>query len=155
MAQVKRESANKTSDISGGPYLAKIISHLDPTFMGGLEVTLLRPDGNSIGDGGQTYGVRYASPFAGQTAFEFQGYNVYDFNDKPFIYIFKDWDTLPAQKLVQFYKKHDISKDFFIFSDVISSLAFKKCLTASEFVILMSGLFTISSLHNFFSFLFW
>jgi hypothetical protein len=40
MAQVKRESANKTNDISGGPYLAKIISHLDPTFMGGLEVTL-------------------------------------------------------------------------------------------------------------------
>jgi hypothetical protein len=81
MAQVKRESANKASDISGGPYLAKIISHLDPTFMGGLEVTLLRADGNSIGDGGQTYGVRYASPFFGSTAFEFQGYNTDDFND--------------------------------------------------------------------------
>jgi len=81
MAQVKRESANKTSDISGGPYLAKIISHLDPSFMGGLEVTLLKADGNSIGEGGQTYGVRYASPFFGSTAFEFQGYNKDDFND--------------------------------------------------------------------------
>jgi len=81
MAQVKRESANKESDISGGPFLAKVIGHLDPSFMGGLEVTLLKKDGNSLGDAGQTYGVRYASPFFGATAFEFQGANTDDFND--------------------------------------------------------------------------
>ena len=81
MAQVKRESANKESDISGGPFLAKVIGHLDPSFMGGLEVTLLKKDGNSLGDAGQTYGVRYASPFFGATAFEFQGSNTDDFND--------------------------------------------------------------------------
>ena len=81
MAQVKRESANKEADISGGPFLAKVIGHLDPSFMGGLEVTLLKKDGNSLGDAGQTYGVRYASPFFGSTAFEFQGSNKDDFND--------------------------------------------------------------------------
>lgn len=81
MAQVKREVANKPSDISGGPYLAKVVSHLDPSFMGGLEVTLLKKDGNTVGDVGQTYGVRYASPFFGSTAFEFQGLNTNDFND--------------------------------------------------------------------------
>jgi len=81
MAQVKRESANAASDISGGPFLAKVVGHLDPSFMGGLEVTLLKKDGNSVGDGGQTYGVRFSSPFFGQTAFEFQGENKDDFND--------------------------------------------------------------------------
>jgi hypothetical protein len=81
MSQVKRESANKPSEISGGPFLAKVVGHLDPSFMGGLEVTLLKKDGNSIGDGGQTFGARYASPFFGQTAFEFQGENKDDFND--------------------------------------------------------------------------
>ena len=106
MAQVKRESANKTNDISGGPYLAKIISHLDPTFMGGLEVTLLRADGNSIGEGGQTYGVRYASPFFGATAFEFQGNNVDDFNDTQKSYGF--WFVPPdvgVTVIVFFYRR--------------------------------------------------
>ena len=55
---------------------------------------------------------------------------------------------------VSFYKKQDLSKDFFIIPDVISSLAFKKCFTASEFVILISGFFTISCLHNFLAFCF-
>ena len=114
MAQVKRESANKTSDISGGPYLAKIISHLDPTFMGGLEVTLLRPDGNSIGDGGQTYGVRYASPFAGQTAFEFQGSNVDDFNDTQKSYGF--WFVPPdvGNTVLVFFIEGDPSQGYWL-----------------------------------------
>ena len=114
MAQIKRESANKTSDISGGPYLAKIISHLDPTFMGGLEVTLLRPDGNSIGDGGQTYGVRYASPFAGQTAFEFQGSNVDDFNDTQKSYGF--WFVPPdvGNTVLVFFIEGDPSQGYWL-----------------------------------------
>ena len=114
MAQVKRESANKTSDISGGPYLAKIISHLDPTFMGGLEVTLLRPDGNTIGEGGQTYPVRYASPFAGQTAFEFQGMNTDDFNDTQKSYGF--WFVPPdvGNTVVVFFIEGDPSQGFWM-----------------------------------------
>ena len=114
MSQVKREVASKTNDISGGPYLAKIISHLDPTFMGGLEVTLLRPDGNSIGDGGQTYGVRYASPFAGQTAFEFQGYNVDDFNDTQKSYGF--WFVPPdvGNTVLVFFIEGDPSQGYWM-----------------------------------------
>jgi hypothetical protein len=81
MAQEKREGAGKKSDIGVGPYLAKVVSHLDPSFMGGLEVTLLREDGNSIGDNSQTYPVYYAPPFYGNTAFEYQGFNTSDFND--------------------------------------------------------------------------
>lgn len=83
MALEKRAPANipYTSGLGSGIYLAKVVSHLDPSFMGSLEVTLLRRQGNSIGDDNQTYVVRYASPFYGSTAFEFMGTNKADFND--------------------------------------------------------------------------
>jgi hypothetical protein len=81
MSQERRPSANTKANIGTGPYLAKVISHLDPSFMGGLEVTLLRNDGNSIGDVGQTFNVKYAPPFYGTTGFEFQGLNNTDFQD--------------------------------------------------------------------------
>ena len=77
MAQQRRTPVNRTSKISvgNGPYLARVVSHLDPTFMGSLEVTLMREQGNKLGDANQTYIVSYASPFFGSTAFEFMGLN--------------------------------------------------------------------------------
>ena len=83
MAQLKRTATNITqrADIGTGPYLAKVVSHLDPTFMGGLEVTLLREQGNILGDENQTYPVRCASPFFGSTPYEYMGSNKADFND--------------------------------------------------------------------------
>ena len=81
MAQIKREAANKPSDMAGGPFLAKVVGHLDHSFMGGLEVTLLRSDGNTVGTSTETHGVRYCSPFFGATPFEFQGLNKDDYND--------------------------------------------------------------------------
>lgn len=58
----------------GGPFLARVISHLDPTYMGMLEVELLRPVGNS-GDGaeGQLHQVKMMTPFYGVTSSEFLG----------------------------------------------------------------------------------
>jgi len=64
-----------------GIMLAIVVGYLDPEFMGGLEVTLLRDQGNSIGDQNQTYPVKYASPFYGATAYEYMGLNKADFND--------------------------------------------------------------------------
>jgi len=81
MSQEKRVPANKPVDIGNGPYLAKVVGYLDPAFMGGLEVTLLRADGNIIGDANQTYPVKYAPPFYGTTTFEFMGYNLDNFDD--------------------------------------------------------------------------
>lgn len=83
MAIEKRAPANagSSSGIGGGIYLAKVVSLLDPSYMGTLEVTLLRRQGNEIGDDNQSYIVRYASPFFGSTAFEFMGANKGDFND--------------------------------------------------------------------------
>jgi hypothetical protein len=49
--------------------------------MGGLEVTLLRSDGNIIGDASQTYPAKYAPPFYGTTTFEFMGYNLDSYDD--------------------------------------------------------------------------
>jgi len=64
-----------------GIMMAKVVGYLDPSFMCGLEVTLLRENGNDIGDTGQSYSVKYASPFYGSTAYENMGMNVGDFND--------------------------------------------------------------------------
>jgi len=64
-----------------GIILAKVVGYMDPSFMGGLEVTLLREHGNTIGDLNQTYYVKYASPFYGVTAYEYMGLNKDDFND--------------------------------------------------------------------------
>lgn len=82
MAFERREPANRKYNFLGtGMYLAKVVSHLDPSYMGSLEVTLQRIQANALGDDNQTYVVRYASPFFGSTAFEFMGTNKADFND--------------------------------------------------------------------------
>ena len=77
MATERRLSNNITDGraLGQGVYLAKIVSHLDPSFMGALEVTLLREQGNTVGDEAQTYVVKCASPFFGYTGFEFMGAN--------------------------------------------------------------------------------
>ena len=77
MALQKRSPASKKASarIGSGPYLARIVSHLDPAFMGSLEVTLLREQGNVIGDNSQTYVVKCAMPFFGYTSYEFMGQN--------------------------------------------------------------------------------
>ena len=78
MSQLTRPSAANESSTGGlttGVLMARVISHLDSTFMGGLEVTLLKDQGNTPGDDAQTYIVKYAPPFFGYTPFEFMGKN--------------------------------------------------------------------------------
>lgn len=53
-----------------GPYLARVISHLDPTYMGMLEVELLRPGGNNPSSG-SIHMVSYMSPFYGVTSISY------------------------------------------------------------------------------------
>jgi hypothetical protein len=64
-----------------GVLLAKVVGYLDPSFMSGLEVSLLRENGNDIGDLNQTFPVKYASPFYGITGYEYMGLNQDDFQD--------------------------------------------------------------------------
>jgi len=77
MAQERRTPVDITNQrgIGTGPYLARIVGHLDPSFMGGLAVTLLRSQGNNMGEDTQTYTVRCAQPFFGYTGYEFMGQN--------------------------------------------------------------------------------
>lgn len=66
----------------GGPYIAKIVSYLDPTYMGMLEVEILRPTGNSgIGAEGQLHQVKMITPFYGVTGSEFLGKDPDDYNN--------------------------------------------------------------------------
>lgn len=53
-----------------GPFLARVISHMDSTYMGMLQVEILRPTGNT-GDSGQLHQVKYMSPFYGVTSADF------------------------------------------------------------------------------------
>jgi hypothetical protein len=68
MAEETRQSVNASDDSNPGPFLARIVSHLDPYYMGTLEVELLHPTGNQNAKEGQIHQVRYMSPFAGITS---------------------------------------------------------------------------------------
>jgi predicted chitinase len=66
---------------SPGPFLAEITNHLDPTFMGNLEVALIKTVQNSPDIQSETFTVRYLSPFYGVTSIRFQGNNSSNFQD--------------------------------------------------------------------------
>jgi putative chitinase len=66
---------------SPGPFLAEVTNHLDPTYTGCLEVSLLKGTPNSTKEQGETYVVKYLSPFAGNTSVRYEGTNSSDFND--------------------------------------------------------------------------
>ena len=80
MAEHKRSTAESKSKqkLGTGVYSARVVSHLDTAFMGGLEVTLLKSQGNQVGNDTQTYPVQYAPPFLGYTTFESMGQNTCD-----------------------------------------------------------------------------
>jgi phage gp45-like len=69
MAIESRPQAGSTP-VDPGPFLAKVVSHLDPTYMGGLEVQLLREVTGDINSDGQLTTVKYLNPFYGVTGAE-------------------------------------------------------------------------------------
>jgi hypothetical protein len=71
-------SANQP-DPRPGPFLAKVVSLIDPTYMGVLEVEILRPVGGSTSEG-QLHQVKYMSPFYGQTSVKYNG-STNDYNN--------------------------------------------------------------------------
>ena len=62
-------SRNYTDPLGPGPYEAIVVSHLDPTYMGRLQVELLRQTaaGNQPERSGQMIEAKYLSPFYGTT----------------------------------------------------------------------------------------
>jgi hypothetical protein len=63
-----------------GPFLATVVSNIDPTYMGTLEVEILRPVGAS-GAEGQLHQVAYMSPFYGSTSSKYLGADPDDYNN--------------------------------------------------------------------------
>jgi hypothetical protein len=72
MANDTQKPVNAPS-LKSGPYLAKIVSHLDPNNMGTLEVQILREVGNDPDSTGQIVQVKYMTPFYGVTSLDFNG----------------------------------------------------------------------------------
>ena len=75
------ESRSRVKLPTPGPFLAEVTNHLDPIYMGRLEVALIKGMPSSIRDQGETYVVSYLSPFAGNTSVRYEGTNAGDFND--------------------------------------------------------------------------
>jgi hypothetical protein len=63
-----------------GPFLARVVSHLDSSYMGGLEVEILRNVGNDSSSG-QTHQVKYMSPFYGVTGVDHVGASPNDYQN--------------------------------------------------------------------------
>jgi hypothetical protein len=63
-----------------GPFLAKVVSHQDPTYMGVLEVQLLRPSGNTDNES-QLVHVRMLNPFYGVTNLGYVDNSTNDYNN--------------------------------------------------------------------------
>lgn len=84
MAEEKREPIEKNSNNSG-PFLAVIVSHTDPKYMGSLEVQLVKQVGNDKKRSGQVFIAKYASPFYGYTSEEYNSTeNTYDGTQKSY-----------------------------------------------------------------------
>ncbi len=68
-----------------GPFLATVVGHLDPSYMGTLEVELLRPVGNTSSEG-QLHQVKMMSPFWGSTSVDYvsKAPNNYDNTQKSY-----------------------------------------------------------------------
>jgi hypothetical protein len=69
---------NRTAEhakFEAGPYLARVISNVDPKFMGSLQVQLIRDVGNIPDGTGSVFQVKYLPPFYGSTSFDHLGAN--------------------------------------------------------------------------------
>ena len=53
------------SPVDSGPFIAKVVSNVDPTYMGGLQVQIVREVGGDADAEGQLRTVKYLSPFYG------------------------------------------------------------------------------------------
>lgn len=67
--------------VGSGPFLARVVNHLDSTFMGGLEVLLYEGGTADSNLQASAIPVYYMSPFWGTTSSAFEGNNSADFND--------------------------------------------------------------------------
>lgn len=107
--------ARTSGRMEPGPYEAIVISHLDPQFMGGLRVELLKKtrSGATPERTGQIIEVRYLSPFYGVTAFSNASPNDgYEYTQKS--YGFWAVPPDPNTRVLVIFAEGDISQGFWI-----------------------------------------
>ena len=75
------ETRSKGKAPGAGPFLAEITSHLDPTYMGGLEAVLIKNISGRRERQGESFVFRYMTPFYGVTNPKFEGNNNADWRD--------------------------------------------------------------------------
>ena len=79
MSIEKRSSLETIS--TPGPFLAKVVNHLDSSYMGNLEVVVIKNIGGVPTTASAAIPVQYLSPFYGVSSINFEGNNSADFND--------------------------------------------------------------------------
>ena len=65
MSQEEFRPGIAQSPVDSGPFIAKVVSNVDPTYMGGLQVQIVREVGGDADAEGQLRTVKYLSPFYG------------------------------------------------------------------------------------------
>lgn len=98
---------------SPGPYLAKVVSHLDRTYSGYLQVELLQESGNTEARQAQLHSVRYLSPFSGQTSSDYIAESN-DYNNTQKAYGFWMVPPDPGAIVVVIFIDGDPKKGFWI-----------------------------------------
>ena len=73
-------ASGSTEKSSSGPFLARVVGHLVPSYLGTLEVEILRPVGNDQ-SAGQVHPVKMMSPFWGQTGVDYVSDTADDYNN--------------------------------------------------------------------------
>ena len=113
MSNQETRSVESNNNLGSGPYLARIISHADPKFMGSLEVELLRPVGNLPSRAGNTITVKYLSPFYGVTSAAHLGRND-NYNDTQKSYGFWAVPPDPGVLVMVIFVDGDIKQGYWI-----------------------------------------
>ena len=80
MAEDTRQSIGQ-SPVDAGPFIAKVVSNIDPTYMGGLEVQILTEVGGDDDATAQLRPVKYLSPFYSVTSNDFIAPDPDDYNN--------------------------------------------------------------------------
>lgn len=108
-----RRAADAGEDNNPGPFLGKVISHLDPYYMGSLEVEIQHKSGNQNARSGQIVPCKYMSPFSGITSVDFTNENNdYDSTQKSYGFWFVPPD--PGTTVIVFMIDGDPTKAYWI-----------------------------------------
>ena len=74
-------SRSKAKLPNPGPWLGIVTSHQDPTYMGSLEVVLIKPTTGELNLQSETFVVQYLSPFYGVSSVKLEGNDSSNFQD--------------------------------------------------------------------------